>query len=181
MSNGKAKAHGCAIVEDVHRETRETDYLGEAIDDVRDILKRVSESAGRRHVGLSKTGQIGSDEAKPVGQLRDEIAEHVAGGGKAVQQKNCWRVIRASLAVENADAVDIDLPVCDRAHGNPLGPIASRRSCRTPDLIPSAAELHESHRRKIRLPVSPCIYLLRHDSQSPAKELLIPGTLECQI
>src|SRR5262249_47659991 len=39
MPNGKAEAHGCAIIEDVHRESSETDYLGEAIDDVRDILK----------------------------------------------------------------------------------------------------------------------------------------------
>src|SRR5262249_32178604 len=56
-------------------------------------------------------------EPKPVGELRDEIAEHVAGGGKAVQQEDRWRVLRPSLAIENSDAVDIHLPVHDRAHG----------------------------------------------------------------
>src|SRR5262249_13455461 len=93
------------------------------IDDVRDILERVSESAGRRHVGLSKTGQVGSDEDKPVRELWDEIAEHVASGRKAVQQKDCWRVLRTGLAVENTDALDIHLPVSDLAHGK------SFRSC----------------------------------------------------
>ncbi len=66
MPNGETEANGCAIVEDVDCETTEADHLGEAIDDVRDILEGVSESVGPRHVGLSKTGQIGSDEAKSV-------------------------------------------------------------------------------------------------------------------
>ena len=39
MPNGDAEADGCAIVEDVDREAMETDHLGEAIDDVRDILE----------------------------------------------------------------------------------------------------------------------------------------------
>ena len=49
-----------------------------AIDDVRDILKRVGEGAPRWHFGLPKPQQVGSDEAKPVRELRHEIAEHVA-------------------------------------------------------------------------------------------------------
>ena len=111
MPNGEAKAHRRAIVEDVDRETRETDHLGEAVDDLRNILERVSEGAARRHVGLAKRRQIGSNEVKPVRELRDEFAEHVAGGWKAVQQKDRWRVLRPGLAVENADAVDIHLLV----------------------------------------------------------------------
>jgi hypothetical protein len=104
-------------------ETRETDHLGEAIDDIRDILERVSECAARRHVGLPKRRQVGSDDAKPVRELRDEIAEHVAGGGKAMQQENRWPLRRPSLAVEYIDAVDIHLPVRDGVHGK------SFRSC----------------------------------------------------
>jgi len=82
-----------------------------------DILERVSEGAARRHVGLPKRREIGSNEMKPVRELRDEIPEHVAGGRKAVQQKDRWRVLRPGLAVENAYAVDIHLPVCDRGRG----------------------------------------------------------------
>ena len=54
MPNGEAEAHGCAIVEDIHRETRETNHLGEAIDDIRDTLECVSERPARRHVRLPK-------------------------------------------------------------------------------------------------------------------------------
>src|SRR3989454_8746880 len=109
MPNGVTEANGCAIVEDVDCETTEADHLGEAIDDVRDILERIGEGAARRQVGI--------DEAEPVRELRDEIAEHVASGGKAMQQQNRWRVLRPSLAVEDLDAVDIDLPERNRAHG----------------------------------------------------------------
>src|SRR4029077_3812444 len=93
------------------------DHLGEAIDDARDILERIGEGAAGRHVGLPKPRQVGSDEAEPVRELRDEIAEHVASGGKAVQQQNRWRVLRPSLAIEDLDPVDIDLPERNRAHG----------------------------------------------------------------
>ncbi len=96
----------------------EADHLGEAIDDVRDILECVDEGAPRRHVGLPKPRQVGSDEAKPVRELRDEIAKHVAGGGKAVQQEDRWRVLRAGFAIEYFYAVDIHLPVSDCTHGN---------------------------------------------------------------
>src|SRR5262249_8915020 len=85
VPNGEAEAHGCAIVEDVHRETSETDYFGEAIDDVRDMVERIRESAARRHVGLPKRRQVRSDKGNRVRELWDQIAEHVAGRGKTVQ------------------------------------------------------------------------------------------------
>ncbi len=88
MANGETEANRCPVVENVDRETTETDHLGEAIDDVCDALERVGEGAACRHVGLPERRQVGSDEAKPVRELRDEIAEHVAGGGKAVQEED---------------------------------------------------------------------------------------------
>ncbi len=115
MPNGETEPHRRAVVEDVDREARETDHLGEAIDDVCDILERVSESIARRHVGLAKRREVGSNEVKPVRELRDELAEHVAGSRKAVQQEDRWRFLRPGLAVENADAVDIHLLVRDHA------------------------------------------------------------------
>ena len=96
----------------------EADHLGEAIDDVRDSLECVDEGAPRRHVGLTEPRQIGSDEAKPVRKLRDEIAKHVTSGGKAVQQQDRRRVLRPGFAVKHAHAVDIHLPIRDCAHGN---------------------------------------------------------------
>ena len=45
-----------------------------------------------------------------------DIAEHVAGGRKAVQQEDHWLALRPGLAVENADTVDIHLLLRDHAH-----------------------------------------------------------------
>src|SRR5215813_11303224 len=105
MANREAKPRRRAVVKHIDREAVETNHLSEAFDHFRDVIESVAESTAVRHVRLSKTGQVGSDEAKPVRELRDEIAEHVASGGKAVQQKNCLRVLRAGLAVENIDPV----------------------------------------------------------------------------
>src|SRR5438093_6495729 len=114
----RRKQTGCAIVEDVDREATEADHLGKAIDDVRDILERVGEDAPRGHVRLPKPRQVGGDEAKSFRELRDEIAEHVAGSRKAVQQQDRWRVLRPSFTIEYSDAVDINLLERNRAHGN---------------------------------------------------------------
>src|SRR5262249_33522488 len=116
MVNSEAKSGRRAVVKHIVREAVEADHFSEAFDRFRDLLERVAESATVWHVGLSKTGQVGSDEAKSVRELRDEIAEHVPSSRKAVQQKDRWRVLRAGLAVENADAVDIHFPICDQPH-----------------------------------------------------------------
>jgi len=120
MPNGEAEADGRSIVEDVHREALEADHLGEAIDYVSDILERVGEGAPRRHAGLPKPRQVGRDEAKLVRELRDEIAEHVACRGKAVQQQERRRALRPGLAIEHSDAVDIHSSVRDCTHGKPF-------------------------------------------------------------
>jgi hypothetical protein len=95
----------------------EADHFREPFDDVGNILERVGKGAARRHVGLPKAWQVGSDEMKPARELRDEITEHVAGRWKAMQQQNRWRVLRSSLPIEDLDAVDIDLAEVDSAHG----------------------------------------------------------------
>src|SRR5579871_2251551 len=103
MPNGEAEADWCAIVEDIHGEAMEADHIGEAIDDVRDVLERITEGAPRRHVRLPKRWQVGRDQVKPVRELRHQIAEHVAGGGEAVQEQDCGRVLRPGLAIEYPD------------------------------------------------------------------------------
>src|SRR5262249_17519951 len=61
-------------------------------------------------------GQIGRNHMKSVGELRNEIAEHVACRWKAVQQKDCRSVQATGLPVEDVDAVDGCSPVSDLGH-----------------------------------------------------------------
>ena len=46
-----------------------------------------------------------------VGEERDQIAEHVAGGREAVQQQQLRGAGRARLAVEDGAAVDLGGPI----------------------------------------------------------------------
>ena len=81
-----------AVVEDVDRKAIEADHLGEAVDDLGDVVEGVGELAARRHVGLAEAGQIGRDDVKAIGKKRDEVAEHVARAREAVQQQQRRRV-----------------------------------------------------------------------------------------
>jgi hypothetical protein len=53
---------------------------------------------------------------KSVGEERDQIPEHVAGAGKAVQQQQLRRVITTRLAIKNLETIDIGRAVADRRH-----------------------------------------------------------------
>src|SRR5262249_54185225 len=57
-------------------------------------------------------------ETKLVRKQRNDVAKHVSGRGKAVQQQDRRRLPRSSLAVEYPDAIDIDLPISDGGHEN---------------------------------------------------------------
>jgi len=105
-----------AIVEDIDGEAGKSDHFGEAVNSPRDVVEGVAELAPLRHVRLAKPGQIGRNHMKSVGELRNEIAEHVACSWKAVQQKECGSVGATGLAVEDFDAVDGYSPVSDLSH-----------------------------------------------------------------
>ena len=51
-----------------------------------------------------------------VGEQRDQVAEHMAGGGKSVQQKQFRGPRRARLAVEDVSVVDLGGPIMDSSH-----------------------------------------------------------------
>src|SRR5258705_3207444 len=114
----KAETSRRAIVEDIDGEPVKSDYFSEAVNSPRDVVDGIAELGPFRHVRLAKAGQIGRSHMKSVGELRNEIAEHVACSWKAVQQQDRWRVLRPGFAIEYSYAVDIHLPVSDCTHGN---------------------------------------------------------------
>ena len=56
------------------------------------MVEGVGETVPRRHVGVAEARQIGGDEVKAVGEQRDQVAEHMAGGREAVEQQNRGRI-----------------------------------------------------------------------------------------
>ena len=77
-----------AVVEYVDGVAVEADGLGEAVDRLRDPVERVRPV---RHIRVAEARQIGRDDMESVGEQRDEVAEHVAGGREAVQQEQLRR------------------------------------------------------------------------------------------
>src|SRR5262249_9819065 len=105
-----------AIVEDIDGEAAKSDHFSEAVDSPGDVVEGVVELGPLRHVRLAKPGQIGRNDMKLLGELRNEFAEHVACSWKAVQQKECRRVRAAGLPAEDLDAFDSYAPVSDLGH-----------------------------------------------------------------
>src|SRR5262249_57170898 len=90
---------------DIDGEAGKSDHFSEAVNNPRDVVEGVAELAPFRHVRLAKPGQIGRNHMKSVGELRNEIAEHVACGWKAVQQKQRRSVRATGLPVEDLNPV----------------------------------------------------------------------------
>ena len=86
MFHGKPEACRRSVVKDIDREMIETNDFSETLNDARDIVERVTEIVAGRHVGLAEAGKIRRDQVKPVGQQRDQVAEHMACTRKTVQQ-----------------------------------------------------------------------------------------------
>ena len=102
-----------AIVEHVNGVAVEADGVGESIDRRRDLVERIRFI---RHIGVAEAREIGSDDMETVGEQRDEIAKHMAGGGEAVQQQQLRRAPRARFTIEDVAAVNLRGAIVDGGH-----------------------------------------------------------------
>jgi hypothetical protein len=121
MLQRDAKTGRRAIVKDVDCEVLEPDHLGEAINHLGDVIERVGECVPRRHVGLAEAGQIGSHDAKAIGEKRDDVPKHVTRTREAVEQQQRRRVCGARLAIEDVESVHVDFSISDSGHDSPPG------------------------------------------------------------
>jgi hypothetical protein len=101
MPGGDPEPDRRAVVEHVQREAVEAEHFRQAIDGVGDVLERVVEVTSGGHVRLAEAGQVGSNEVKPVGEQRDQLAEHVARGRETVQEHQRGCVPCSGLPVEH--------------------------------------------------------------------------------
>jgi hypothetical protein len=107
VTGGDPEPDRRAVVEHVQRETVEAEHLRPAVDDVSEVLERVTEVVPRGHVRLAEAGQVRGDEVKTVGEQRDQLAELVARGRETVQEHHRRRVSWPRLPVEHRHAVDV--------------------------------------------------------------------------
>ena len=76
-----------------------------------------------------KAREVGRDDVKAVAQARDEVPEHVARGGKAVQQQQIGPVGRPGLAIEDVETIDSDRAIVDESHLGSLRHMMVTRLC----------------------------------------------------
>ncbi len=106
---GKAKRHakagGCAVIKDVNRELLQSELVDKIAHHFGHIREGILEDAMCGRVGKTKTGKVGGDDVKVLRQLRDQITEHVARGGKAVQKENGRLLWITDFPVENLESI----------------------------------------------------------------------------
>ena len=86
MGQRQAETDRGAVVEHVDGEPFQAECLGEAANHLSDVVEGVGEGVASGLLGHAEAGQVRGDDVVLAGQLRDQVAEHVAGAGEAVQQ-----------------------------------------------------------------------------------------------
>src|SRR5207247_9685750 len=76
----------------------------------------ISELIAGRGGGQAVAQVVGGDRVVPVGQRRDQVAEHERAGREAVQQHHGRRAGRARLPVEQPPPLDSGVTVVDSRH-----------------------------------------------------------------
>ena len=67
-ASAKPKPHGRAVVEDVNRVAFETDRLGEGVDDLGQVFKRIAEPFAVGRIREAESWEIRRDHMVAVGQ-----------------------------------------------------------------------------------------------------------------
>src|SRR5215813_2274054 len=118
MPQSNPQPHGSSVIEDVDREAFQPEPIDELIDPLGKILECVFESSARKQVRLTKARQVRRYQMKAVGEERDQIAEHVAGARKPVQQQQSWSLWPAGFAIRNLEAANISDAIINLLHRN---------------------------------------------------------------
>ena len=122
MPRREPEAGRSAVVEHVNREAVEADDFGKALDDIGEVVERIVELVPRRHVRLTEARQVRRDDMEAIHQERDQIAKHVTGARKAMEQEQLRRIGRSSFPIEDLEAIHVGGLVLDGGHGvSPLG------------------------------------------------------------
>jgi hypothetical protein len=105
-TKGDTKTRGGTVIKDVNREFFQADLIHEISHDFGDIFEGILKDVMAGRVRKAEPGKVRRDDMIMVCQLRDQIAEHVARSGKAMEQKDGGFLRIASLPVKNLEAVD---------------------------------------------------------------------------
>ena len=101
MGQRQTEADRGAVIEYVDSELLQAEHISEAADHLGDVLEGVGEGGAGGLLGHAEAGQVRGDDMVLAGQLRNQVAKHVAGAGEAVQQQHDWSTLVAGGTVEH--------------------------------------------------------------------------------
>jgi len=105
----------------------EAELLGEAPDDLGQVIEGVGEARPVGRVAVPETRVVRGDEVEGVGQPGQQRFPHPRGGREAVQEQDRRPVGRARLAVEDRHPVDVGRLVHRVAHNATLAQLSVKR------------------------------------------------------
>ena len=109
-----------AVIHEVDRIGLDAELSQQAVDDVGIMTEGVGEGLVIRRGALAEARIVRRDDMVAICEQWDQIAEHVGGGRKPVQQEHGRRVCRARLTVEDIDTVDLDCAIVDDRDRGPF-------------------------------------------------------------
>ena len=77
MSGGEAEAYGCSVIHQVDGVAIEPQLLGEAVHEDGEIIECVVKLIHGGLFAIAETRVVGGNEVILIGQIRDDVAEHV--------------------------------------------------------------------------------------------------------
>jgi hypothetical protein len=95
------QANGSTVIKNIDRVAIESHRLSEAVDVFRQVLKRVAKGPAVGDIGEAEAREVRGNYMVAVGQKWNEIAEHVRGSWKAMEQQNVCGRLGTGLAIEN--------------------------------------------------------------------------------
>jgi hypothetical protein len=116
VDQGQPPAGRCAVLVQVHRVPGHPGLGQQTRGQAGERVEGVTELAGGRGVGQAEADVVRGDQVVPVGQQRDQVAEHEPAGREAVQQHHLRRATRSRLPVEQSPCLDGGVTVVDGCH-----------------------------------------------------------------
>ena len=117
----------CAVVLHVQRVAIDTELIQETVHQLGEAGEAVLELVTVRRGAVTERWIVGRDHPVAVSERRNQVAEHVRRGGKAVQQEHRRCICRAGLAIEDVYSIDFDRAIAGDGRVCVHGPRLWRR------------------------------------------------------
>lgn len=106
LGQRQAESDRTAIVLHQQDVTLDLESVGELLNDVSEVIERISKLFRRRSITMTKPGIVRSDHMVTVGQLRNQSGEHARRRGESVEHQDRGSILRSGFTIEHLHIID---------------------------------------------------------------------------